>query len=913
MKNNLAPYKAESFYAIIIYMESGENLNTDINNDNTDFETANGWESLMDDESESMAAFAAHALQKAKARDRIEQDQKHSEPETPYRQRRKKIEQNLGHVGTSILDVRDKTTDRQAIRSEFNSWGVEDGNYEEILRQNDEDYLDDYEADFRERREKLSFDEVIGKYNGLLTFLGENTTPNPNIEQRYQAINGQKEKLQFILDLPLADKIQLFCSNSFSYANYDNFMHRLQFQQDFINGTAMVWANKWDSEQGEYVDVQEPLDSDLANPHDISLGLERASLRSAMIGTPEYGAYKMALDFAHSWNYSITSDFPEIKGYWSGIYKNENGSSIGDWRLIIDEYQKIAEETAKRRPDLQGADLEYRAVRDAAWIFATSMEYNDTGRGPESPYVSSFHESVAWAQLGQPVRAQFRGMRQKIEGVDLHNIGRFLGRSGLNSVRSSYQLEKNRLLADVQNLAELENDGDKDGLERTIRENNEREIQKQNYWQEKETARINHKYDKLISKTRSEERKEEYERRRNSELEALAADCNERRNYFEHRTLDQQYSDFNARIDVIDKRINKRKSIAEKAIDLHFALLPKYEDDDNYDHDDDGPRIVPFEVKTNIDWINEAPFGLIRKAHRLLGGGLSQQELIIKAHKTSMDKADFSKWAIDEVAQRMIDWGGGREQFDMAGASHFLKEVLGDNFRYEADTSGIGHKLAQNLYTFLPVIESDRDTIPVPQEFFSSDEMTESAIRHLRALTDSSLVDDGLPYRNNDDDRWSGFGIAERLIDGFILPNQPDFFQRDENKAAILRMLRQSAFHLHSAGQFQDIVSISEKYLPNKYNEQIQQLREIRDKLKKIEPGYGSTWYERRPYENAVGIFAQIASYDGVDFPDPARIIQLVENGMDAGDLGRGLGNGFSIEEIVQYPFLCSKLLKESK
>ena len=281
-------------------MESGENLNTDINNDNTDFETANGWESLVNDESESMVALAAHALQKAKARDRIEQDWKHSEPKTPYRQQRKRIEQNLGHVGTSILDVRDKTTDRQAIRSEFNSWGVEDGNYEEILRQNDEDYLDDYEADLRERREKLSFDEVIGKYNGLLTFLGENTTPNPNIEQRYQAINGQKEKLQFILDLPLTDKIQLFCSDSFSYANYDNFMHRLQFQQDFINGTAMVWTNKWDSEQGEYVDVQESLDSDLANPHDISLGLERASLRSAMIGTPEYGAYKMALDFANS-------------------------------------------------------------------------------------------------------------------------------------------------------------------------------------------------------------------------------------------------------------------------------------------------------------------------------------------------------------------------------------------------------------------------------------------------------------------------------------------------------------------------------------------------------------------------------------------------------------------------------------
>lgn len=256
-------------------MESGNNLNTDIINDNTDVEVATGLESLMEDESESMAAFVAHALRKQKAREKITQEEKHSVSEMPYRQQRKRIEQNLGH-------------------------------------------------------EKLSFGEVIGKYNGLFTFLNENTVPDPNIEQKYQAITGQKEKLQFILDLPLVDKVKLFCSDNFGYANYDNFMHRLQFQQDLINGTAMVWTDRWwDDEQGEYVDVQEPLDPDLANPADISLELERASLRSAMIGTPEYGAYKMALDFAHSWNYRTTSDFPKIKGYWSGIYKNSDGSSIG--------------------------------------------------------------------------------------------------------------------------------------------------------------------------------------------------------------------------------------------------------------------------------------------------------------------------------------------------------------------------------------------------------------------------------------------------------------------------------------------------------------------------------------------------------------------------------------------------------
>lgn len=601
------------------------------------------------------------------------------------------------------------------------------------------------------------------------------------------------------------------------------------------------------------------------------------------------------------------------------------GAVLGDWRFIIDEYRKIAEGTVKRRPDLDGEDLEYRAVRDAARIFATSMEYNDISRGPKSPYISSFHESVAWAQLGYPVKAQLRGMRQKIYGVDLHNIGRFLGRSGLNSIRASYASERNRLHGDIQELEVLENDGDNDGLDNAIRENNEREIQKQNYWQEKETTRINHKYDKLISKTRSEERKAEYERRRNDELDSLIADCDERREYFTYRTLDQLFSDINSRIETIDRRISKRKSIAEKAIDLHFALMPKYEDDDDnddeYDSSSDKVRTVPFRVRTNVDWINEAPFGLIRKAHKLLGNGLSRRELVTEAHRMSMDETSFAKWAVNEVAQQMDDYSNyyrGRGNFDMAGASDFLRKTIGENFRYDIDTSKISQKISENLYAFLPMIENNRDVIPVPYEYFSSDEMVKSAIDHLRALTDDSLlVADSIPRQGNDEDRWVGSGIAKKLIDGYILPNQPDFFQDDSNKAFILRMLRQSAFQMYDAGKFQEIISISEEYLPGIYDEQIKRLREIRSQLKKAELASviswreRQSWHERQYYESAVSIFSQIADYDGVDFPDPAKIIQLVENGMRSEDLSRGLGNGFKIEEIVKYPFLCSELLKE--
>lgn len=580
-------------------MESGNNLNTDIINDSSDAEAATGWESLMKNEDEPTAEFAARALRKHKAR--------------------KRGGQNLGHVGASALDNRDRTTSRQAAGSEFGNYGVSDGNPEEIFRQDGEDYFDEYEADLRRHHEKLSFNEVIGKYNGLFTFLGENTVPNPNIEQAYQAITGQKEKLQFILDLPLVDKVKLFCSDNFGYANYDNFMHRLQFQQDFINGTAMVRTRRRDSEQGEYVDVEEPLDPGLANPADISLGLERASLRSAMIGTPEYGAYKMALDFASSYDYRTTPDFPEIKGSRSGIYKDSNGSSIGDWRLIIDEYQKIAEGTAKRRPDLNGEDLEYRAVRDAAWIFAASMEYNDASRVPESSYVSSFHESVVWVQLGYPVKAQLRGMRQKIDRVDLHNIGRFLGKSGYSGKRGSFESERSRLNNRVEYINGLTDDGKQEFLAKE----NAFEIKKQNEWREKEIARINHKYGKLIDKTRSEGRKAVYISRQEEEIQRVVADTSGRIEYFENRTLDGLLSDIDERQGLLSRRIEKRKSLAEKAIELHFELDNGHEGWGG----NPGKWIGGSQYQYCLDWINDVPFGTIKRAHKRMVEGMPADEI----------------------------------------------------------------------------------------------------------------------------------------------------------------------------------------------------------------------------------------------------------------------------------------------
>ncbi|MDO4741944.1 MAG: hypothetical protein Q4A79_01030, partial [Candidatus Saccharibacteria bacterium] len=91
----------------------------------------------------------------------------------------------------------------------------------------------------------------------------------------------------------------------------------------------------------------------------------------------------------------------------------------------------------------------------------------------------------------------------------------------------------------------------------------------------------------------------------------------------------------------------------------------------------------------DVDWINKAPFGLIRKAHKLLGSGLSREELIIRAHKEYLDESSFEKWAVDTAYGRLyskIDEAITHPRrrtnvnlsYDMNGASNFLKMALGE-------------------------------------------------------------------------------------------------------------------------------------------------------------------------------------------------------------------------------------------
>ena len=604
-------------------MESGNKSKADIIKNNENTETEINWEDFKEDDDIFVATFVAHALQKQKVRERFIDGRKKSVPEIPYKYNRRRIERNLGHVGTSILDVREKTTDRQAIRQEFKDHGG-------------------FNIENLEDEKIISPEKVFKKFNVLFTFLGENTNGNPNLLEEYRQIDDKKEKLRFILESSLADKVRLFY-NELEYPNYDNFLQRLQFQQDFINGTARVWDDKWNSLAGKYVKVQRLLDPAEANVKDISLGLNRASLKSAMIGTPEYGAYKIAMDIKKDYDLRKTPDFPEINGYWSGI----TNTRIGSWETIIDEYGDIADKIAKRNSELNEEELEHLTVRKVAKIFADSLGYNDPGRGPESPYVSRFHESVAWAQLGEGAQRQLRGMRQKISYSNLKNIERFIGKSGYSQKRKSFESESARLKGRVKHILELS----KDDKEAFLVKENAFEIKKQEEWREKEVARINHKYNKLIDKTRSEERKDVFAKRRKEEVRKVTIDTSSQIEYFENRTLDGLFSDIEKRQELLSRRIEKRKSLAEKAIDLHFQLEV---DQQKWDNDsEEYIRVKPSRYSVCLDWINDAPLGVIKRSHKRMVEGVSADDIYVLAIGDIFQKVLNDSEQVDNLMWRM--------------------------------------------------------------------------------------------------------------------------------------------------------------------------------------------------------------------------------------------------------------------
>ena len=659
------------------------------------------WSILSDDTIDSASALSAHLAEKATARRRRDDAQKHAQ--TP------------DYFTETPQDKPHKTHPQAPTTRQILEEAMED---------------------------KKQIGEGV---DTVFAFLGEGLKqPNREAVERYYSTTDPKTRLKILAKSSTKDQWAILSDSRAPYAQLDNFNRAMCFQRDILSGkaTARNADGYWHYGENTYLAGQKPIrDMEEIMPDRMKAGLTRAAMRAAMIGTPEYGAYKMAQLILETKNEGkdyydddytpMHPDFPVISGVHSGIDSNDwryggERNPIGGWKPIIDEYAKIRDSIAHQNPDATPEEIEHKAVRRAAHLYVEAGNYPH--RGLASPYTSSFSEAVAWAQLGEGAKRQFAGMREKICGIDLHNIERFIGKSGDSEKLRSYRREKHFLEEELERVkddihtgakkvAELQHallqpgeldrraqrlqdsldrldekyawtespDADPEAVSRAVRgkesertrfeaelqeiqtnpmryrsrlinrskeenmrhsafldELNQREVTKQDTYQERETTRINHKYDKLIAKTRSPERRATYEDWRQQELLGLQTDCDKKRNYYSTRILGDAQRDIQKRLKLVDSRIAKRKSLAEKAVDLYFAC---YKQDKELGLTDEW-NYEP------IDWINSAPFGDIARCHR------------------ELSREQFS---LDKLAEKLVE-----------SVSHDSKTHLLDNHKFSS-------------------------------------------------------------------------------------------------------------------------------------------------------------------------------------------------------------------------------------
>lgn len=507
-------------------------------------------------------------------------------------------------------------------------------------------------------------------FTKLLTYLeGEKKLSDKEKIKQYEETEDSIERLELLRTMSLADAITAIREHSDTEGSFKYLANRLDFYQKFIQGqaTRRQTEREWDSNKGEYVDVVKEYEIDASNatPETVRLGLLRDMEFAAMIGTPELGIYKITDKRLKAKNGSRTH-MPELKGYHSGIHEGSIGYAYPFLRSLYEKARKSVEARSKNQ-DVDEQTLEHRSVITAANWLEEAMDYNPSGRGPGSPYVGSLDESIAWARLGEGVKRQLRGMRQKIQDIDLHNIERFIGRSGVDK----YDSERKRVFGQIKFLR----DGyDKDKKREFVEKENDFALKKQQHWFEQETERLAKKFEKSkaeIEKLHLPDDEKELQLQstvasHERAMAELQEDYQERSGYLQARTPEQLLTDLEQRQNVVNERHEKRKSLAQKALDLHFKI-------NHTGGDYDSKPLAGI-----VDWINYAPFGVIKRSHKMMRLGISEETIIehaladIVAGKRGATREDL-KVIHDLVSQaKGQDWNARQKLESMMKVGNIL-------------------------------------------------------------------------------------------------------------------------------------------------------------------------------------------------------------------------------------------------
>lgn len=598
-------------------MESGNTYNSEKRDEMPD-DFSDKWESLTNNSEE--AYLATNALKKQRRHERRKSAHKHKIPTTKYNKER--FDPASMRLRDTKKDARDKTTLVRAIKNETDSWGSEDvdsmvelGKLYSYETKKEQEYDSDKEAQ-----------SIIKDNEALFNYLGESTEYDPDIETKFEQITDKKERLSFLLTSPLADKVRILCGQSFGNLNSDSFADQLEFQQGLVNEDRQKEL-QYNLEQERIAQEQRVRRrrtrwfSDI-EPEKLASGINRGVLRAAMLGTPEFGAYKLAIKIAKESGKSIPWNFPAVKGEESGIFlyrftRYKSDGSIGDWEAIIDEYQKIADRFEKEHPELSGDELEHETVKKATQIYLKAMELEN-----------AFPTAVAWAQLGK--RAQERLADASVY-FDIHGIGRFIGKSGFSWRQRGLELGKERIEEELSQIRNVD-DAEKEEI---LAEKNKHDVDKLKKRYDKKIASIDRRYNREITRTRDESRRQEYERRQESEKRIATEKYNDDVDYYKNRTVSDLTIDLQNELKEIEEKLNKSKSIAEKAADLALAsrdcsfITARYYSG--------GGITIPM---AEIDWINNAPIGIVKRAHKRYSDGMSIGEVNLLAIEETIRRID---------------------------------------------------------------------------------------------------------------------------------------------------------------------------------------------------------------------------------------------------------------------------------
>lgn len=541
------------------------------------------------------------------------------------------------------------------VRGRPDGWNIRRANENKIVLEEDQDFFEEFAAD-----ERISSNEVKAFLKELLKDITIGLPRNWEAVTAYSRNEDKLVRLNLLTTMNIYDVVDVILAQKNKGSAY------------LLKRLAHYFSLRKNSERDPESGI---------SPESIATGILRDAMYAEMLGTPELGALLLArkkirktLDHIESENRMrkhrpFILGVPPTHGTESGIAYGH--ASIGYYPIIRKIYEDASRVAAKNpRVETTREAIEHAGVLLASDWYVKASEYNDPWRSMRSPYYGSFQEAIDWAQLGGKVRNQLRGMRQKIRGVDLREIGRFKGVSGESRKLS---IRKRAILEDLESFQGMY--WDNDTRREAVARKNKEEIAHETTLYHRELYKLDTALHNKRIATRQIQLSDEEERFQLESIEedhqrkahALHERYHARVEYLEQRTHAQLISDLQQKRAEIETMLGKKQSIAESAINLYFELRRDEE------------------TEPLIDWINDAPVGTIKRARKALQRGVDKVTVQAMAACEMIYSKEYGREELEKMKRAIENAHPYNERLEF--------EALRDKIAMAAMLSKRGYKL----------------------------------------------------------------------------------------------------------------------------------------------------------------------------------------------------------------------------